>query len=88
MSVPGMNSAKARALHRAGLRDPEALAAAQHEDVSRALAAGMAAQMRSRPAAAAGTRPRPGKENVTPVPPLCRRQKGLRGFRRAATARC
>ena len=48
MRVPAMNPAKARLLHRAGVRDPHALATSDEAAVARALAPGAAQQMRSR----------------------------------------
>ncbi|DBA82486.1 TPA: hypothetical protein ACH3X2_000714 [Trebouxia sp. C0005] len=41
MDIPSMTAANARALHSAGLVSPELLAAAQDEDVKKALAAGL-----------------------------------------------
>lgn len=48
MKVPGMNAARARALYRAGFKDPQALAVGEQAAVERALAAGLAHQMRGR----------------------------------------
>lgn len=48
MRVPGMNASRARALFRAGIKDPESLAVAEPATLEKALSSSIAKQLKGR----------------------------------------